>query len=419
LTSEPIADRQRLYLTELLGLPVFDVKGRALGRIRDAAVVPLVHPSRVDRYLIGGGWSWMTVRHDFVRSISIEGVWLHTEQLTPYHDDESMLRLVQDLLDQQIIDAEGRKVVRVSDVTFRLAVEDGHDILLVDDVDIGLRAVLRRVLQGVVPRRAVRWLQRPIPPKSIGWGACNIIEPDPRRRLRLDIQPARLETIHPADLADIVEHLSPEDRGAILESIDSEVAAETLSEIEPRIQARIIESLDPETAADILDEMAPDEAADILGEVDEETSEEILEEMSPEPKEDVEELLEFDERTAGGLMNTDTLCLQETATVSEAVEAVRESPDIVEAQNSLFLAGSGGRLTGVVPTSRLLLAAGDEVLASLRLPDLITVDVGDKSKDVIEVIDKYNLLTLPVVDAEGRLLGVVTADDVISLLRRS
>ena len=118
-------------------------------------------------------------------------------------------------------------------------------------------------------------------------------------------------------------------------------------------------------------------------------------------------------------MNTDTLCLQETATVSEAVEAVRESPDIVEAQNSLFLAGSGGRLTGVVPTSRLLLAAGDEVLASLRLPDLITVDVGDKSKDVIEVIDKYNLLTLPVVDAEGRLLGVVTADDVISLLRRS
>jgi sporulation protein YlmC with PRC-barrel domain len=419
LNPESLLAAEYLYLTELQGLPVFDVKGRALGRIRDAAVVPLVHPCRVDRYLIGGGWSWMTVRHDFVRSISIEGVWLHTEQLTPYHDDESMLRLVQDLLDQQIIDAEGRKVVRVSDVTFRLASENGHDVLLVDDVDIGLRAVLRRVLQGVVPRSAVRWLQRPIPPKSIAWSDCNIIEPDPRRRLRLDIQPDRLETIHPADLADIVEHLSPEDRGAILESIDSEVAAETLSEIEPRIQARILESLDPEAAAEILDEMAPDEAADILGEIDARTSEEILEEMSPEPKEDVEELLEFDERTAGGLMNTDAIALPETSSVAEAIEAVRESPDIVEAQNALFLAGPGGRLTGVVPTSRLLLAAPHLVLSTLQLPDLITVAVDASREEVTEVIDKYNLLTLPVVDAEGRLLGVVTADDVISLLRRS
>jgi magnesium transporter len=420
LSAEHSSDRDSFYLTELLGLPVFDVKGRALGRIRDAAVVPLVHPSRVDRYLIGGGgWSWMTVRHDFVRAISSEGVWLHTEQLTPYHDDESMLRLVQDLLDQQIIDAEGRKVVRVSDVTFQKAVENGHDILLVDEVDIGLRAVLRRVFQGVLPRRAIRWLQRPIPPKSISWRACNFIEPDPRRRLRLNIQPDRLETMHPADLADIVEHLSPDDRGAILESIDSEVAAETLSEIEPKIQARILESLDPESAAEILDEMAPDEAADILGEIDEETSEEILEEMSPEPKQDVEGLLEFDERTVGGLMNTDTLSVHETATVAEAILAVREAADIIEAQNVVFLTGGEGRLTGVVPTSRLLLSEGSDPVASLRLPDVITVAVTNSREDAVLLVDKYNLLTLPVVDGEGRLLGVVTADDVISLLRRS
>lgn len=419
MNPDTLPDRDYLYLTELLGLPVFDVKGRALGRIRDAAVVPLVHPSRVDRFFIGGGWAWMTVRHDFVRAISIEGVWLHTEQLTPYHDDESMLRLVQDLLDQQIIDAGGRKVVRVSDVTFRLESEKGHDILLVDDVDVGLRAVLRRVLQGILPRRAIRRLQRPIPSKSIPWTACNIIEPDPRRRLRLDIQPDRLETIHPADLADIVEHLSPDDRGAILESIDSEVAAETLSEIEPKIQAQIVESLDPETAAEILDEMAPDEAADILGELDEETSEEILEEMSPDPKEDVEELLEFDERSAGGLMTSDALSVPETATVAEAILAVREAADIVEAQNILLLTGAEGRLTGVVPTSRLLVADGADPVATLRLADLISVTATDPRAQVVEVIDKYNLMTLPVVDDHGRLRGVITADDVISLLRRS
>jgi magnesium transporter len=414
-----VATKNLLFLTELIGMRLYDVRGKRIGRVREAALVPAIHPLRVDRYLVGGGWAWWTVRHDQVRSISIDGIWLGDEHLTPYHDDESMLRLVQDLLDQQIIDAHGRKVVRVSDVSFSIEREGEHDVLHVRDVDIGIRSVLRRVFQGVVPPRWVRMIQAPIPPKSIPWEYCNIIEPDAQRRLRLNITPDQLETIHPADLADIVENLGPEDRETIMESIDSEVAAETLSEVDPRIQAQIVESLDPEKAAEILDEMAPDEAADLLAEIKEETTEEILEEMSPAPKTEVQELLEFGERTGGGLMNTEFVAVSEDATVADALGAVEEGEGLLEVQNTLFLVDSKERLSGVVALARLLLAEPETPVADLRSADLIHVSVDEKQDRIVELFDKYNLLTLPVVDPEGRLLGVVTADDIISVLRQS
>ncbi len=142
-----------LFLTELLGLKVYDLKGRRLGLVKDAAIVPLIHPSRVDRFLVGGGWAWLTVRYDQIRSISLDGIFLKDEQLTPYHSDEYMLRLVRDLLDQQIIDGQGRKVVRVTDVTFKIQHEAEGQVINILDVDIGLRSVLRRLAQGVVPPR--------------------------------------------------------------------------------------------------------------------------------------------------------------------------------------------------------------------------------------------------------------------------
>src|SRR5437016_11235288 len=141
-----------LFLTELLGLPVYDLKGRRIGRIRDAAVVPLVDPFRLDRYLLGAGTAWLTVRHDQIESISLDGIRLADEVLTPYHDDEYMLRICRDLLDQQIIDVNGRKVVRVNDVTFETRMENSHETLRVLEVDVGIRSIVRRLFQGVVPR---------------------------------------------------------------------------------------------------------------------------------------------------------------------------------------------------------------------------------------------------------------------------
>ncbi len=406
------------YLTELVGLKVLDVKGRRIGRIRDAALVPLIDAARVDRYLVGGGWAWLTVRHDQVRSISLDGIRLRDEILTPYHADEYMLRLSRDLLDQQIIDVSGRKVVRVTDVTLGVVEEDGHDVLKVLEVDIGLRSIFRRLCQGLLPPRLVRKLQRRIPPNSIRWEFCNIVEADPQRRLRLNISHTVLEKLHPADLADIVEELSPEDREAIFTAIDSEVAADALSEVDPKMQARILESLDAEKAADIIEEMAPDEAADVLAELEEETSEEILEEMETGTKSEVRELLEFEEDTAGGLMTTEYVTLHEQATVTDGIAALKGNEELLETLNTLFLIDADGRLVGAVPVARLFVASPSTPLKELCTETLIKASVDEQQKRITEQFDKYNLLTLPVVDEEDKLAGVITADDIISLLRQ-
>jgi len=409
---------QLLFFTELVGLKVYDLKGRKLGVVRDAAVVPLVDPVRIDRFLIGGDGTLLSVRYDQVRSISLDGIYLRDENLTPYHSDEYMLRLRRDLLDQQIIDAHGHKVVRVNDVTFEFREENGGQILWILEVDIGIRSIFRRVLQGIVPRRWVRRLQDGIPPHSIRWEFCNILEPDPQRRLRLNISNRLLEDMHPADLADIVEELGPEDREAIFENIDSEVAADALTEIDPDIQASILESLETETAADIIEEMAPDHAADALAELEEETSDEILEEMEGEPKQDVEGLLEFDEDTAGGLMNTEYLALGEKATVADALEALKANESLVESVNSLYLVDDEERLMAAVPLARLFLHEGATPLMSLAAETLIQAHVDEPQDRITELFDKYNLLTMPVVDESGKLAGVVTADDIISVLRQ-
>jgi magnesium transporter len=406
-----------LFLTELLGLKVYDLKGRSLGFVKDAAIVPLIHPSRVDRYLIGGGWAWLTVRHDQVRSISLNGIYLKDEQLTPYHSDEYMLRLVRDLLDQQIIDGHGRKVVRVTDATFRIQHEADEDVLSIIEVDIGLRSIFRRLVQGVVPARLVRRIQTVIPPHSIRWEHCSILEADPQRRLRLNVSNEILERMHPADLADIVEELSPDDREAIFETIDSEVAADALSEVEPDIQASILESLEAEKAADIVEEMAPNEAADVLAELEQQTSEDILQEMEPEPKTEVEELLEYSENSAGGLMNTEYVALPQNATVADAMEALKAHEEILEKINTLFLVDDNEHLVASVPLARLVTAAGATPLKNLAADTLIHVDVEEKQNRITEIFDKYNLLALPVTDEAGKLAGAITADEVISLLR--
>jgi len=408
-----------LYFTELVSMPVFDLKGRRIGRVKDAAVVPLIHPARIDRILVGGADTWLSIRYDQVRSIRLgEGIELNDEQLIPYHDDEYMLRIARDLLDQQIIDVNGRKVVRVNDLTLEIQREEGRDTLAVAEVDIGLRSIFRRLVQGVLPPRWIRRLQRRIPPNSIPWDFANVVEPDPLRRLRLNISYQRLEQLHPADLADIVEDLSPAEREAIFETIDSEVAADALTEVDPKMQARILESLEPEKAADIVEEMAPDEAADVLSELHEETSEEILDEMASAPKTEVRELLEFEEDTAGGLMNTEYVALHENATVQDAFGALRGNEDLLESLNTVFLVDPDERLVGSVPLARLFIASEGDRLKDLVSEPVIQVSVDERQDRITELFDKYNLLTLPVIDEDGKLAGVITADDIISVLRQ-
>jgi len=408
-----------LYFTELLALPVYDLKGRLIGRVKDAAIVPLIDAARVDRYLVGaGGKTWLSVRFGQVASIALDGIRLNDEVMVPYHSDEYMLRIGRDLLDQQIIDVNGRKVVRVNDVTFELRGGAGQDVLTILEVDVGIRSIVRRVLQGLVPRKAIRRMQRPISPNSISWEFCNIIEADPQRRLRLNISNDKLEGMHPADLAEIVEELGHDEREAIFETMDSEVAADALSELDPETQASILESLEPEVAADIVEEMSPDEAADALAELEQKTSDDILDQMEDAPGEEVRELLEFDEDSAGGMMNTEYVALPEAATVREAIEHLRGQEELLESVNVLFLVDADGVLKSAVPLARIFLAAGDTELRKLAPEKLRRASLDVKQNELTELFDKYNLITLPIVDGEGRLAGVVTADDIISVLRQ-
>jgi len=406
-----------LYFTELLGLPVYDLKQRLIGRLRDAAIVPLIHPARIDRYLVGAGSSWLSIRYDQIASVSLSGIQLSNEKLYPYHSDEYMLRLRRDLLDQQIIDVNGRKVVRVTDVSLEVC-RGERETLMIMEVDVGIRSILRRLLQGIVPPRWIRRIQRPISPNSIRWEFCNIVEADPLRRLRLNISNEKLEKLHPADLADIVEELGPAEREAIFETMDSEVAAEALSEIDPRMQASILEALEPEVAANIVEEMSPDEAAHALSELQEEKTAEILDEMETEPLSDVQELLEYDEDTAGGMMNTEAIVLPEDTSLADAMVNLREHEDLLENTHVLFLVNPEGKLTGAVPLARLFLTNGATSLRELATDPLISTPVNEKQNRVTELFDKYNLVTLPVVDDYGALAGIITADDVISVLRQ-
>jgi magnesium transporter len=408
-----------LYFTELVSMPVLDVRGRRIGRVKDAAIVPLVHPARIDRILVGGGDIWLMVRYDQIRAITLgRGIDLCDELLVPYHDDEYLLRIARDLLDQQIIDVNGRKVVRVTDITMELTSDGSRDTLALLEVDIGVRSIARRVFQGILPSRWIRRLQAPIPVKSIRWEFANVVEPDPQRRLRLNISYQKLEDLHPADLADIVEELGPAEREAIFETIDSEAAADALSEVEdPKMQAAILESLEPEKAADIIEEMAPDEAADVLAELEDEASEEILDEMDSTDKTEVEELLEFKEDSAGGMMNTEFVMLHDNASVTDALAALRGNEDLLETLNTVFLVDADERLTASIPLARLFLASGADKVKALASETLIQVAVDEKQDRITELFDKYNLLTLPVVDEDGKLVGVITADDVISVLR--
>jgi Mg/Co/Ni transporter MgtE len=334
---------------------------------------------------------------------------------------EGLFLLERDLLDQQVIDVHGRKVVRVNDVDLQVeaVTEAGrsHAILRIQSVDIGVRGAIRRLLRGLAPRAALHVLLEKIPPRTIPWSFVDLIETDPARRIKLKISHEGLATLHPADIADIVEDLAPNEREAVFRTLDEDVAAETLEEVEPRVQRAIVESLDSERAADIVEEMDPDAAADLLADLSEDRTEQILVEMKPEASQEVVELLEHREETAAGRMTTEFLAVPLSATVENAISVMREFEGGVESVSTIYLVDSYGRLVGAVPLAKLVLAESSTPLMSLTQEPLVFTHTTTNENQVAELFDKYNLITLPVVDKDNKLIGVITSDDVISMLR--
>ena len=409
--------RSDFALTELLGAPVYDSSGERVGKVREVALCPQEDPVRVSALVVRTGQGDRLLPGDAVASVN-SGLHASTLQSSwPVFDGhEGLLLLGRDLLDQQIIDVHGRKVVRVNDVDL-VGDPAEHIPFRIGAVDIGARAAMRRLLKGVVPPHALRRLLTKFPAKLIPWEFVDLIETDPARRVKLKISHERLAKLHPADIADIVEELSPSEREAVFETLDEQVAAEALEEVSPKVQQAILRSLDSDRAADIVEEMDPAAAADLLADLAPEHSEEILEEMEPEERKDVEELLDVRDDTAADWMTTDYVAARPETKAREAIELLRNFEGDIETVSTIYLVDSHETLLGAVPLPNLVLASSETPLSGLTTSPLISVAASASERDVADTFDKYNLFTLPVLDENGHLAGIITADDVISLLR--
>jgi len=411
-----------LPLSELLGATVYDPSGAATGHVREVTLAPQEDRDRIASYIVKTKSGNRVLPFSAVTTINGD---IHTStnpaDWPAANGAEGLFLLERDLLDQQVIDINGRKVVRVNDVDLQIdaTTDAGHPnaILRIQSVDIGVRGAIRRLLRGLAPRAALHVLLERIPPRTIPWSFVDLIETDPARRIKLKISHDGLATLHPADIADIVEDLAPDEREAVFRTLDEEVAAETLEEVEPKVQKAIVESLDSERAAEIVEEMDPDAAADLLADLPQDRTEQILVEMKPEASQEVVELLEHKEETAAGRMTTEFLALPVTATVENAIGVMREFEGGIETVSTIYLVDSHGTLVGAVPLVKLVLAQPDTPLLSLIQEPLVLTHKETSDIEVAELFDKYNLVTLPVIDEHNKLAGVITSDDVITMLR--
>lgn len=408
----------RVSLTALLGMPVTDSQGHLRGRLKDIAVATGPEAGRVAGLVLKTRDGLAIVPSQDVMETPAGTLELRSAgALTPLKDQGNYLYLQQDLIDRQIIDIHGRKVVRVNDVDLEWLGRGGVHLLRVAEVEVGLRGAFRRIFKGVLPRTRLEAISRKLAARAIPWQFVDVIEPDPARRVKLRIEHERLADIHPSDLADILEDLAPAEREVIFSSLDEEVAAETLEEVDPKLQKSLLETLDEERIADIVEEMDPGAAADLLAELPEDRSDAILEEMEPEERQEVEELLEFEENSAAGSMTTEFVHLKPEATVAQAVQALRSFDGDPESVTEIYLLDDKRALRGSVTLSRLIMAQPETRLGVLTEARVLSCPADMHQKELAEMFDKYNLHALPVVDAQGRMVGVVQAEHVISFLR--
>jgi sporulation protein YlmC with PRC-barrel domain len=408
-----------LYATELMGSKAYDADGNFVGRVREFFIEPAEAPNRISHYLLSrGNYPPLVATHSQIAAVSAGKLDLNVSEraLELYRPNESLLAVQKDLLDQQIIDTHGRKVVRVNDVDLTEHRSNGGVELRLTQVDVGIPGAVRRLLQGVVPSAVVRRLQSKLPHRVIRWEFVNLVEPDPMRRVKLRITHEKLEDLHPADLAEIMEDLSAAERQGIIASLDEETAGAVLAELDERLTTQIVEKLDPGKAADILEEMAPDAAADLLADLPRETSEELLDEMPGQEADEVRELLEFDAATAGGMMNPEFVFVGEASTRDEVLTWMGKQELNLDQLDTIVLLNAAAQFSGTVAVARLLLAAPEQRMTELKTEPLLSLPATADDKEVFELFDKYNLRMLTIVNEEHQPIGAVTVDDVVSRL---
>jgi magnesium transporter len=394
------------FVSELMGCRVVDADGAKVGHLKDlvAAGGGVHHPAIVAIEVRTRGKSVLVpfaeVAVLVAPVIPLRGT---LDGITPYEPSPTDLFLVRDVLDQQIIDVNDVRVVRVNDV--ELARVNGKFYLA--NVDIGGAGLARRLgLPGSYRRGRAG--------HATGMISWDDVEPiSKNRQLRLKVPGQKITDLHPADLAEILSDLGKTDGSKLLESLDPRTAAETLEEVEPDFQASLVRPLSDQKVAHVLEEMSPDEAADLLAELPQQRSRELLRMMDKEDSADVRKLLAYPEDTAGGLMTTEFITIAPTRTAASAMKAIRSTAHEAETIYYVYVIDRAGKLAGVISLKNLVLAQPRARVAEFMNQRVMSVQTGDSQDTVAQVVAKYNLLAVPVVDAEGRLQGIVTADDAL------
>ena len=398
-----------VFLTEFLGAEVIDVHQRNLGRVRDL-VVRLEEPYPVVTGLIVRGpdrfIAWSLVRTFAAREVALKATRAEIEAGRPPADE---VWLSRDLLDKQIVDTDGRRVVRVNDLQLN---ESAGQMLLVG-ADVGVRGLLRRLGAERFAVSLFRLFGRNLPLVIVGWNVVDPVASLEPGALRLRISGKRIAKLHPADIADIVEELGAKDRHAVFDVLTEEVAADTLEEMERDDQVSVIEHMDVERASDILEEMPPDEVADILGDLPQERAKEILGHMEKEEAEDVEALLAYPEDSAGGLMTTEFVAVSDQLNAQQCIATLRRLEPNAESIYYVYVVDADQRLRGVLSLRDLIVARPRTPISQIMITAVVSVAHNATLEEVAAVLSKYNLLALPVVDGEHRLLGIVTVDDAL------
>lgn len=398
-----------LYLSQILGRPISDVEGEKVASIKDI----VVRYGEEDYPPIIGLMARYRRRDFFIRRTQIAnlgetGAKLNVDvlDLRPFVRRKGEVLLAKDVLDKQLIDIDGKRVVRVNDVQI---IEAGNQ-WRVTGADVSLQGFLRRLMpKGFYGNRLV---------EVIDWSDVGYLATETATAVQLKSSKDKLSRLHPVEIAQLAETLSPIHRTEIVESLDNEIAADILEEMSTENQARILEEMDEERAADILEEMSPDDAVDVLGEMDEEKAQELFNLMEGEEKADVAELLVFESDTAGGLMTTEFVTFPKQLTVAQAIARLREMAETPNMIYTLYIVEeeNSWKISGVISLRSLILADPTLPLEEVMRDQFQFAHPDDSAEETAQKISEYNLLALPVIDDLGEIAGIVTVDDAMEIL---
>jgi magnesium transporter len=403
------------FFSEFLNRRVFNPSGLKVGKISDLVaeradpypmIIGLIVRTRGKEKSYYLPWEKIIQIEPAITSSEIEPT--HLKPSLPAKD---IIHLKDEVMDKQIVDTFGAKVVRVNDLHF-LKIDSN---LRLCHVDVGFRGLMRRVGWEKIVDRVLQWLfSYNLPNQFISWKYVQLLSGSDL--LRLSISQKGLSHLHPADLADIIEDLSGRDRSAIFHALDTETAAEALEEIDPKIQKALIETVPVEKASDIVEEMSPSEAADLLADLPEERAEEILEGMEQEKAEDLRELLVHADETAGALMTTAYLSLPPGVIAETAIARLRAAAQNLDIIDYVYVVDEEEMLLGVVSIRDLLTAHSHQPLSEILAPRVVSVKLDEDQNEVVEAFAKYGFRALPVVDEGGHLKGVIGFRSVLDVL---